>query len=32
VRVRRDGVYRTFLAAHDDHGAGNSRPKRLNVH
>ena len=32
VRVRRDGAYRTFLAEHDDHGAGISRPKRLNVH
>ena len=32
VRVRRDGAYRTFLAEHNDHGAGNSRPKRLNVH
>jgi hypothetical protein len=32
VRVRRDGAYRTFLAEHGDHGAGNSRAKRLNVH
>ena len=32
VRVRRDGAYRTFLAEHNDHGAGISRPKRLNVH
>lgn len=32
VRVRRDGVYRAFLAAHDDHVAGRSRVRRLDVH
>jgi hypothetical protein len=32
VRVRRDGTYRTFLAAHDDHAAGTSRSRRIDVH
>lgn len=32
VRVRRDGAYRAFLAAHDDHVAGRSRVRRLDVH
>jgi hypothetical protein len=31
VRVRRDGVYRTFLPAHGDQAAGNSRPRRIDV-
>jgi hypothetical protein len=31
VRVRRDGVYRTFLAAHADHAAGHSRRRRIDV-
>lgn len=32
VRVARDGTYRTFLAAHDDHARGSSRGRRINVH
>jgi hypothetical protein len=32
VRVRRDGVYRTFLAAHADHADGASRARRIDVH
>ncbi len=32
VRVRRDGTYRTFLAGHDDHVAGTSRSRRIDVH
>jgi hypothetical protein len=31
VRVRRDGVYRTFLAAHADHAAGHTRGRRIDV-
>jgi hypothetical protein len=31
-RVRRDGVFRTFFAAHDDHAAGGSRARRIDVH
>jgi hypothetical protein len=32
VRVRRDGIYRTFLAADADHAAGWSRSRRIDVH
>jgi hypothetical protein len=32
VRVRRDSVWRTFLAGHPDHAAGNSRARRIDVH
>jgi len=32
VRVRRDGAYRAFLAAHEDHAAGRSRSRRIDVH
>jgi hypothetical protein len=32
VRVRRDGAYRTFLAADSDHAAGSSRRRRIDVH
>ena len=32
VRVRRDGAYRTFLAADADHAAGTSRQRRIDVH
>jgi hypothetical protein len=32
VRVRRDGLYRSFLPGDADHAAGNSRPRRIDVH
>jgi hypothetical protein len=32
VRVRRDGTYRTRFGGHDDHAAGNSRARRIDVH
>jgi hypothetical protein len=32
VRVRHDGVYRTFLAADADYAAGSSRKRRIDVH
>jgi hypothetical protein len=32
VRVRRDGTYRAFVAAHADHAAGTSRSRRIDVH
>lgn len=32
VRVRRDGTYRTLVAAHDDHAQGVSRARRIDVH
>jgi hypothetical protein len=31
LRVRRSGVYRTFLAAHADHADGSSRKHRIDV-
>jgi hypothetical protein len=32
VRVRRDGVYRTFFGADADHAGGGSRARRIDVH
>jgi hypothetical protein len=31
-RVRRDGVFRSFFAADNDHAAGSSRARRIDVH
>jgi hypothetical protein len=32
MRLRQDGVFRTFIRAHADHAAGRSRARRVDVH